>query len=148
MEWHLDQYLTEEAWTHISISNLPNLFIPYNKINTPSGLVKAIAQLIKYGLLFVSESGFRIKRLHRYELRTLAERFGEIRTTFYGPVWDVVNGYHDGRDIAYSNLELGLHMDMSYVSFFARRVSIFNFLYRYFEHPPRYQKLHFLKIKL
>ena len=43
-------------------------------------------------------------RLHIHDLRSLAERFGD-QTTFYGPVWDVVNGYNG---IAYTNLELGI----------------------------------------
>jgi len=51
--------VTTQAQIFFAISSNP---IPYNKINTPSGLVKAIAQLLQYGLLFVS--GFRIKRLH------------------------------------------------------------------------------------
>jgi hypothetical protein len=40
-------------------------------------------------------------------------------------VWDVVNGYNGGQNIAYTNLELGLHMGMSYVSLFA--VAVFPF---------------------
>ncbi|KAF8805590.1 gamma-butyrobetaine hydroxylase [Phlegmacium glaucopus] len=128
MEWHLDQHLTEEAWTLTSISNLPNLFIPYDKINTPSGLVEAITQLSKYGLLFVSGVPNQETSHGTCELRPLAERFGEIRQTFYGPLWDVVNLNNDSRNIAYTNLALGLHMDLLY-----------------FQHPPRYQILHCLR---
>jgi len=117
MEWHLDQHLTVEAWTRASLSNLPNLFIPYDKINTPSGLVEAITQLLKYGLLFVSGVPHQETSHDTCELRSLAERFGEIRQTFYGPVWDVVNGNSDNQNIAYTDLDLGLHMDLLYVFF-------------------------------
>ena len=154
MEWHLDHHLTEETWTRTSISNLPSLYIPYNVIKTPSGLVEAITQLSKYGLLFISGVPNQETSNDTCELRALAERFGEIRTTFYGPMWDVVNGNDGSRNIAYTNLELGLHMDLMYVSFplclfkllFSSRM---NNLYirpsRYFQHPPRYQILHCLR---
>jgi hypothetical protein len=45
------------------------------------------------------------------ELRKLAETFSNIRETFYGQVWDVVN-VRNSRNIAYTNLDLGLHMDL------------------------------------
>ena len=114
MEWHLDHHLKEETWTHSSItSNLSNFTIPYNSIlNTSSGLVNAITHLSKYGLLFISGVPNQETSNEKCELRTLADRFGEIRTTFYGPLWDVVNGNNDGKNIAYTNLELGLHMDL------------------------------------
>ena len=116
MEWHLDHHLKEETWTHSSISsNLSKFSIPYNNVlNTSSGLVQAITQLSKYGLVFISGVPNQETSNETCELRTLAERFGEIRTTFYGPLWDVVNGNNDGKNIAYTNLELGLHMDLLY----------------------------------
>lgn len=118
MEWHFDQHLIEETWTHDSLSNLPNLFIPYSTIiNTSSGFVEAVTQLAKYGLLFISGVPNQETSHDACQLRTLAERFGEIRTTFYGSLWDVVNGNNGGRNIAYTNLELGLHMDLLSVSF-------------------------------
>ena len=77
-EWHLDHHLTEETWTHRYISNLSNLFIPYNNIiNTSSGLIQAITQLSKYGLLFISGVPNQETSHDTCELRTLAERFGE-----------------------------------------------------------------------
>ena len=124
MEWHLDHHLKEETWTHSSItSNLSNFFIPYNNVlHTSSGLVQAITQLSKYGILFISGVPNQQTSHESCELRTLAERFGEIRSTFYGPLWDVVNGNNDGKNIAYTNLELGLHMDLLY--FFSFLLSV------------------------
>ena len=152
MEWHLDHHLTEETWTRSSISNLSNLFIPYNNaLNTSSGLIQAITQLSKYGLLFISGVPTRETSHETCQVRTLAERFGEIRTTFYGQLWDVVNGNDDGKNIAYTDLELGLHMDLLYPFFpplcraFIDAVFFFIFDNRYFQHPPRYQILHCLK---
>ena len=48
------------------------------------------------------------------ELRALAAAFGRIRYTFYGHVWNVRN-IKESRNIAYTNLDLGLHMDLLYV---------------------------------
>ena len=154
MEWHLEHHLKEETWTHSSLtSNLPKMFIPYNNVlNTSSGLVQAITQLSKYGLLFISGVPIQETSNETCELRTLAGRFGEIRSTFYGPLWDVVNGNNDGKNIAYTNLDLGLHMDILYffpLSFqdvvLTIDAGVLFLQNRYFQHPPRYQILHCLR---
>ena len=41
----------------------------------------------------------------------MARLFGEIRPTFYGLVWDVKNK-RNSKNIAYTNLNLGFHMDI------------------------------------
>ncbi|KAN0064253.1 Protoheme IX farnesyltransferase, mitochondrial [Thecaphora frezii] len=60
-------------------------------------------------------------------LRELASMLGEIRHTFYGPLWDV-QSKPSSDNIAYTNLDLGLHMDLLY-----------------FQNPPRFQFLHMLR---
>jgi len=112
---HYEHELKEEAWTLDSISQLPTLFVPYTSLETPQGLITAITQLAKYGLLFVQGVPNEKTSGLECELKTLAERFGEIRKTFYGETWDVVNLKQESRNIAYTNLDLGLHMDLLYV---------------------------------
>lgn len=56
---------------------------------------------------------------------------GEIRHTFYGPLWDVRSLGSSSRNIAYTNVDLGLHMDLCY-----------------FQNPPRFQFLHMLTNKV
>ncbi|GAK66865.1 gamma-butyrobetaine hydroxylase [Moesziomyces antarcticus] len=63
-------------------------------------------------------------------LRDLALTMGELRNTFYGLLWDV-QSKADARNIAYTNLDLGLHMDLLY-----------------FQNPPRFQFLHMLRNKV
>uniref|UniRef100_V5EXH4 Protoheme IX farnesyltransferase, mitochondrial n=1 Tax=Kalmanozyma brasiliensis (strain GHG001) TaxID=1365824 RepID=V5EXH4_KALBG len=63
-------------------------------------------------------------------LRDLANTMGELRNTFYGLLWDV-QSKADARNIAYTNLDLGLHMDLLY-----------------FQNPPRFQFLHMLRNKV
>lgn len=63
-------------------------------------------------------------------LRELANIMGELRNTFYGLLWDV-RSKAGARNIAYTNLDLGLHMDLLY-----------------FQNPPRFQFLHMLRNKV
>jgi gamma-butyrobetaine dioxygenase len=74
----------------------------------------AITQLTQLGLLFITGVPSAESSNQTCELRTLAQLFGEIRNTFYGDVWDVKN-IRNSRNIAYTNLDLGLHMDLLYV---------------------------------
>ncbi|KAF8639197.1 hypothetical protein AX17_001683 [Amanita inopinata Kibby_2008] len=84
----------------------------------------------KYGLLIVTGVPNLETSTEKCELRALASKFGEIRPTFYGLLWDVVNE-RNSKNIAYTNLHLDLHMDLLY-----------------FQHPPRYQILHCLRNKV
>ncbi|KAG6380259.1 gamma-butyrobetaine dioxygenase [Boletus reticuloceps] len=114
-------------WNASSITQTPDLYIPYQELLEPSRLLAVISQLTQYGLLFVTGVPNKQTSNDTCELRTLANIFGELRTTFYGGLWDVKN-VRNSRNIAYTNLDLGLHMDLLY-----------------FQHPPRYQILHCLR---
>ncbi|CDO77363.1 hypothetical protein BN946_scf184787.g12 [Trametes cinnabarina] len=123
--FHRDVHRVE--WDVQKLQSARDLFLPYEALNTPSGLLTAITQLTQYGLLFVTAVPNQRTSNEDCELRTLGERFGELRTTFYGETWDVKN-VKNSRNIAYTNVDLGLHMDLLY-----------------FQHPPRYQILHCLR---
>jgi len=110
-KFHMDTELRKDAWTRSSVSSLPDLFVSYSDINTPEGLVKGITQLSKYGLLFVRGVPNRETSNEKCELRVLGERFGELRRTFYGLLWDVIN-VKESKNIAYTDLALALHMDL------------------------------------
>ena len=111
-KFHWDDSLREESWTRSSISHLPSLFVPYREIlSSGPALVSAMEQLLKYGLLFIRGVPNEDTSHEHCELKILAEKFGELRMTFYGLVWDVVN-LKDSKNIAYTNLDLGLHMDL------------------------------------
>lgn len=73
--------------------------------------MQAIDQLVRYGILFVTGVPNQDTGDETCELRKLGESFGELRSTFYGMVWDVVNR-KESKNIAYTNLDLGLHMDL------------------------------------
>ncbi|KAM5546223.1 hypothetical protein V8D89_000349 [Ganoderma adspersum] len=117
VEWNV-KTLRESA-TH--------LYIPYEELRTPKGLHAGMTQLTQYGLFFVTGVPTEKTSNEECELRALGERFGELRKTFYGETWDV-KAIRNSRNIAYTNVDLGLHMDLLY-----------------FQHPPRYQILHCLR---
>ena len=117
----------EKRWDKDAIQSVSNLFLPYASLQAPAGLLAAITQLTQYGLLFVTNVPPERTTNETCELRALATRFGEIRETFYGQTWDVKN-VPNSKNIAYTNVDLGLHMDLLY-----------------FAHPPRFQILHCLR---
>ncbi|PVF98166.1 Clavaminate synthase-like protein [Serendipita vermifera] len=124
-QFHKD--LDAVKWTAADVQASPTLFVDYTSLKTPSGLLDGIRQLVRYGLLFVRGVPNQQTSDDTCELQKLAQLFGEIRETFYGRVWDVKN-IKNSKNIAYTNLNLDLHMDLLY-----------------FQHPPRFQILHCLR---
>ncbi|KAI6132875.1 hypothetical protein EV401DRAFT_159249 [Pisolithus croceorrhizus] len=116
-----------ESWNASTITQSPDLFVPYDDLSKPSRLLGAMTQLTRFGLLFLTGVPTDNAEGATCETRRLATLFGEIRPTFYGELWDVKN-IAGSRNIAYTNLDLGLHCDL-----------------QYFEHPPRYQILHCIR---
>jgi len=106
----------QQPWDLLRISTNDQLFTPYGSFQTDSGRLNAITQLERDGLAFIQDVPNAETSNETCELRRVAEAFGEIRHTFYGPLWDVKN-VKNGRNIAYTNLDLGLHMDLLLVSF-------------------------------
>ncbi|KAF3928150.1 hypothetical protein AA313_de0204736 [Arthrobotrys entomopaga] len=82
---------------------------------------KALKQLSLYGLIFIKNvpDGKRIDRV-----TPMARRVGNLKNTFYGETWNV-ESVPESKNIAYTSLDLGLHMDLLY-----------------FESPPGLQFLH------
>ena len=102
----------KEPWNYRDIlSKGQHLFVTYESLQSPTGLLAAITQISKYGLLFISGVPNKETSNDTCELSTLAQLFSDIRPTFYGSLWDVVN-VQNSKNIAYTNLDLGLHMDL------------------------------------
>lgn len=87
-----------------------------------SGHWDFLQNMQKYGLTIV-----RNVPTDEKEIEKLANRIGNIRTTFYGRTWDV-KSVINAKNIAYTPHFLDLHMDLMY-----------------FESPPGVQMLHCLK---
>ncbi|KAF9946738.1 hypothetical protein BGZ72_011190 [Mortierella alpina] len=99
------------------------LWLDYQEyMNTPEGLLKGLKHLQDYGLFFLKGVPTEDQ-----EVATAAERIGHLRHTFYGRTWDV-KSIPNAKNVAYTNLNLGLHMDLLYM-----------------EAPPGLQLLHSLE---
>ncbi|TDL18950.1 Clavaminate synthase-like protein [Rickenella mellea] len=116
--------INRQPWPKTSTLDLS---FPYEALSQPSHLLSAMTLLDLYGMIFVRDVPTTETSDEKCELRVLAEKFGQIRKTFYGETWDVRN-VRNSKNIAYTNLHLGLHMDLLY-----------------FHNPPRYQALHCLR---
>lgn len=110
-EFHRDQ--PPIPWTSADFSaNLVNS-VPYESLASPSSLCALLDQLVRYGLVFVSGMPTKETGDDGCELRILANKLGMLRNTFYGDVWDV-RSVKESKNIAYTNLDLGFHMDLMY----------------------------------
>lgn len=99
------------------------LWLDYKEyMTTPEGLLKGLRHLQDYGLFFLEGVPTEDQ-----EVATAAERIGHLRHTFYGRTWDV-KSVPNAKNVAYTNLNLGLHMDLLYM-----------------EAPPGLQLLHSLE---
>ena len=96
----------------------PDLEVPYEELATPRGLLRAITQLQRTGILFLRNVPGNDTSDDGCEVRKMAAYFSEIRGTFYGDVWNVKTVDEKIPNIAYTNLFLGLHMDLQCVTQF------------------------------
>ncbi|KAF3909057.1 hypothetical protein ABW21_db0202146 [Orbilia brochopaga] len=98
------------------------LWIDYKDyMNDEVALAKALKHLSLYGLIFIR--GVPEGR-EKNQVPALAERIGNLKNTFYGDTWSV-KSVPQSKNIAYTSLDLGPHMDLLY-----------------FESPPGIQFLH------
>ncbi|TGZ85032.1 Clavaminate synthase-like protein [Ascodesmis nigricans] len=96
------------------------MWVEYDKyMKSDSALLGALRMLRSHGLVFI-----RGIPDDSDAVEGLAERIGNLKHTFYGKTWDV-KSIKDSKNIAYTSLDLGLHMDLLY-----------------FESPPGLQFLH------
>jgi gamma-butyrobetaine dioxygenase len=105
--------LTKSTWDVVKLRKAPHLFVDYAKLNddTSNTLLHALVQLIRYGIVFMRGVPNDVTDDQNCEVRRLATTLGRIRDTLYGDVWNVKN-IRNSTNIAYTNLNLGLHMDL------------------------------------
>ena len=139
--------LDPTLWEVADIEDSKDLFVSYEGLKDRPTLLRAMRHFIHFGLIFIHGVPSEHTDGASCELQNFATIFGEIRETFYGRVWDVRN-VKNSKNIAYTDLNLDLHMDLLYVLFLSLTTDsrVNPLLYkRYFQHPPRYQILHCLR---
>jgi gamma-butyrobetaine dioxygenase len=88
------------------LMNAENKFISYDEYNTEQGLYKALKQLFDYGIVFLKDVP-----THDSKVTEVAEKIGNVRESFYGRDFDV-KSVAKSKNIAYTSLYLGFHMDL------------------------------------
>lgn len=96
-------------WTAAEIAPVLEPYVSYDKFMTDAeSFVKVVKQLQKYGLCFLKGVS-KETRVVEEIAKKLGE--GQLRDTFYGTSWDV-KSVPKAKNIAYTSLFLGLHMDL------------------------------------
>lgn len=123
---HFDDVIARRTW---DVSSLPSSrFISYETLKADP--LPAFIQLLRYGVLVVR--GLPHESTQRGAegpagVSELVRMVGIVRETFYGRYWDVIS-QRGSTNIAYTDLNLDLHMDLLYM-----------------QHPPHLQLLHCIK---
>ncbi|CAI5760234.1 unnamed protein product [Candida verbasci] len=104
-------------------------------LNKDDKFFQALFNLNKFGLVFIKDIPQpdltkKMSELNASEwpVCKLGEKFGYIKKTFYGTLFDVKNEKEEAKNIANTNTFLPLHMDLLY-----------------YESPPGLQLLHFIQ---
>ncbi|KAG8916318.1 hypothetical protein FRC00_000312, partial [Tulasnella sp. 408] len=95
-------------------------------------LLDVLTQLTKYGIVFIRGVPTTKDKAGGWEVEKIACMFSQVRETMWGKMWDVKSVPSrrgiPGRNVAFTEMDLDLHMDLLY-----------------FETPPRYQLIHCMR---
>lgn len=113
-------------------NNLASIHHKYDSfLNDDKTFFNALHNLNRYGLCFIDDiprpklTEMNESNVPHWPVAKLADKFGYIKKTFYGSLFDVKNLKSEAKNIAYTNTFLPLHMDLLY-----------------YESPPGLQMLH------
>lgn len=113
---------------------LGELQVDCSDYNSTEGFHSTLDNLNRFGLSFINsipkpaETTMTEENAYSWPVAQLANKFGYIKKTFYGTLFDVKNEKEDAKNIANTNTFLPLHMDLLY-----------------YESPPGLQFLHFIE---
>ncbi|KAG8739385.1 hypothetical protein FRC10_005677 [Ceratobasidium sp. 414] len=109
---HFDDVLARRPWDLASFPTPPPHFVSYESFKADP--LPGFVQVLRDGILLLrgvphewTEPGTRA----RSAVEELANVFGIVRETMYGRLWDVVSK-KGSTNIAFTNLNLDLHMDL------------------------------------
>ncbi|KAK4684121.1 hypothetical protein P7C73_g6081, partial [Tremellales sp. Uapishka_1] len=128
---YLDRDLPRRFWDGETLEpdSEGNLRMEYGQLlkEGEEGTYRLLSQLHRFGLVILRGVPTDSPSNEECALRKVANSIGEIRNSFYGETWDV-KSVKESKNVAYTDLDLGLHMDLLY-----------------FSSPPRFQMLHCLR---
>ena len=110
--------MKRRAWDLDTLDRkLPKLTIDYSTLRHKDGhfdshtMYRLLYNLQVYGIVKLKGVPTEMTDNETCELRSIAQAIGPIKDTFYGETWDVRN-QPDSKNVAYTDLNLGLHMDL------------------------------------
>ena len=112
----------KQAWNKTSLAGAMATFDYNEYMSDDQVLFQLLQQLQRFGVAF-------IKNLPEAESSVIqtANRIGPLKNTFYGETWDV-RSVSNAKNVAYTDVHLGFHMDLLYM-----------------QQPPRLQLIHCLR---
>ena len=111
--WSLKEFSRQDVGRDGSTPEPPKkVTFTYDTFNQIGGLHAALRALRQWGIIFLKDVSTEATDDAGCELRRVAKRIGGLRNTFYGETWDVKALGSQGRNVAYTNVDLGLHMDL------------------------------------
>ncbi|CAG8523299.1 15494_t:CDS:2, partial [Dentiscutata heterogama] len=101
------------TWDRDSIKSSKNLWVSYEEyMSSDERIFDSVEQLWNYGLIFLKNVPIEKDKITKVDLiRKVVERIGTLKATFYGELFDV-KSVPGAKNIAYTSLGLGLHMDL------------------------------------
>jgi hypothetical protein len=117
LAYRLDSDHRHETWDSDYLQGrLRDLWVSHADVISDSsdGLYRLLSALQAYGLAFIHSVPVHDGPDQPVPVEGIAQRIGPIRETFYGRSWDV-KSVVDAKNIAYTSLFLGLHMDLMQV---------------------------------
>lgn len=117
------------AWDkQIITTQLPDIEVDYSSyMSSPATVHKVVTALMQYGLAFINKCPSGPSTDAEAAVSHITTRIGPLKNTFYGSTWDV-KSKQDAKNVAYTSVNLDLHMDLLY-----------------YESPPGLQFLHCLE---
>lgn len=112
----LSRTYPRKTWSGTDMAQNASLRFQYDSISENGApdraeLLRVLEQLHVHGLAIIQGVPTDPTDDKTCHLRTVANWIGELRNTFYGETWDV-KSVKDSKNVAYTSLDLGLHMDL------------------------------------
>lgn len=108
-------HATRVTWDKDALlAQADKLYVQYADLAQPerrSILLDTLIQLQRFGIVIIKGVPTDKTDDQNCSLRKVMGWIGELRNSFYGETWDVKN-VANSKNVAYTNLNLGLHMDL------------------------------------
>jgi alpha-ketoglutarate-dependent taurine dioxygenase len=106
--------LRRTFWENRTISSDISFLDYHSYMRNDKTLFRALKALHTHGLVFLKNVPDTIATNSATSVKSICQRIGNLRTTFYGETWDV-RSVPDAKNVAYTHVFLGLHMDLCYM---------------------------------